>query len=260
MVEKVINRIPVYSETSVYVLPNWADKIVKFYKNYSFTKFNIFVDIVLVDIPRKKNRFIIKYLLLSLLQKRIEIVFEINEYSSVKSIVSLFSGASWVEREIWDFFGIFFLKHNDLRHLLLDYGFQGFPLRKDHPLVGFEEVFYDDKIKKLVTKDIQFMQEYRNFYYLNQWESFWENFNDKDFIDFDLEDESFLENFEEQEDILENFLTDYISEHWFEEVSADFWNSSLILNNYYVAISDFSEELSFKNNFFDYYNKNITIL
>jgi NADH:ubiquinone oxidoreductase subunit C len=93
-IEKTFCRFPVYTHERLYIFENWIDRVAKFYKNYSLNKFNVFIDIVVIDIPRKENRFIIKYLFLSFLRKRLELVFEVNELSTIKSLAFLFNGAS----------------------------------------------------------------------------------------------------------------------------------------------------------------------
>ena len=89
--------------------------------------------------------------------------------SPMESVTDLFSGASWLEREVWDLFGVFFFKHNDLRRILTDYGFEGHPLRKDFPLTGFLEVYYDDTTKKILYEPVSLVQEYRNYDFTNPW-------------------------------------------------------------------------------------------
>jgi NADH dehydrogenase (ubiquinone) Fe-S protein 3 len=145
--------------------------ILKFFKNHENLRFDTLIDICCVDYPNFNKRFEIVYNLLSIqYNQRVRIKTYVNEMSSLYSIAYIFKGASWFEREIWDLFGVFFFKHPDLRRILTDYGFNGFPLRKDFPLVGFLEVSYSDKIKSIKFSKIENLQEFRNFNYkINPW-------------------------------------------------------------------------------------------
>ena len=108
---------------------------------------------------------------------RISLNIEIGEFSSIETLSFIFKSANWLEREVWDLFGIFFLNHPDLRRILTDYGFEGFPLRKDFPLVGFIEIRFDDEKKCILYEPSNFSQELRSFSFLNPWPQF--NFNKK---------------------------------------------------------------------------------
>ncbi len=115
-------------------------------------------------------RFSIVYDLVSYkFNTRIKIKIFLNEVSYITSVVSVFLNANWWEREIWDMFGLWFNNHPDLRRILTDYGFDSFPLRKDFPLVGFFEIFYDFKKKRIISKPSEFSQEFRKFYFENVW-------------------------------------------------------------------------------------------
>jgi NADH-quinone oxidoreductase subunit C len=115
-------------------------------------------------------RFEINYSILSI-QNNLRVFIKVftDEYTGVKSICSLFPGALWFEREIWDMFGVFFYDHLDLRRILTDYGFNGFPLRKDFPLTGFYELRYCDDKASVIYERISLAQEYRSFHFLNPW-------------------------------------------------------------------------------------------
>lgn len=115
-------------------------------------------------------RFSVVYDLLSLnFNTRVKVKIFLNELSSVNSVYTVFINSNWWEREIWDMFGIWFNNHPDLRRILTDYGFDGFPLRKDFPLVGFFEVMYDFKKKRIISKPVEFSQEFRTFSFENIW-------------------------------------------------------------------------------------------
>jgi NADH-quinone oxidoreductase subunit C len=124
------------------------------------------VDIAVYDRPGKRYRFTILYHLLSInYGKRIKSLVQTDELTDLPSSTSLYSSAGWQEREVWDLFGIYFTNHLDLRRILTDYGFSGFPLRKDFPLTGFLEVFYSDEQKRVVYQPVELSQEFRNFNY-----------------------------------------------------------------------------------------------
>jgi len=128
-------------------------------------------DITAVDYPAKEFRFEIVYNLLSLqYNSRVRAKVLTNELTPVDSCMSLFSTASWFEREIWDMFGVFFSKHPDLRRILTDYGFEGHPLRKDFPLTGYLEVRYDDSDKRVFVENLEVTQDFRYFDFSNPWE------------------------------------------------------------------------------------------
>jgi NADH:ubiquinone oxidoreductase subunit C len=99
------------------------------------------------------------------------LIVPVSESQNVSSISSIYASAGWLEREVWDLFGCFFLNNFDLRRILTDYGFQGHPLRKDFPLIGLVEVKYDDQIKKVVLEPVEFVQEYRYFDFMSPWSS-----------------------------------------------------------------------------------------
>lgn len=121
----------------------------------------------------KLVRFQLVYSVLSLyFNTRARLVFYITEWASVYSIMSIFRVANWLEREVWDMFGIFFIKHSDLRRILTDYGFEGFPLRKDFPLSGFEENRYDETTKLVAYEGVELAQEMRYFDSLTPWSAF----------------------------------------------------------------------------------------
>ena len=126
-----------------------------------------------VDYPYKKYRFEIIYTLLSLIYNtRVKVKTYLKELDDIKSITSLYSGANWWEREIYDFFGIFFTNNKDLRRILTDYGFQGHPLRKDFPLVGFYELIYDDSEKCVKRTPIEYSPKFKSYYNFDNFYAF----------------------------------------------------------------------------------------
>ena len=133
--------------------------------------FKQLIDICAVDYPNKEDRFEIVYHLLSLgLNQRIRIKVLVKDGEILPSVVSCYSAANWFEREIWDLFGIVFSGHPDLRRILTDYGFEGYPLRKDFPLTGFVEVSYDDIEKRVINHSVDLTQDFRTFDFESPWE------------------------------------------------------------------------------------------
>jgi NADH-quinone oxidoreductase subunit C len=139
-------------------------------KKSTFCRYEQLVDIAVTDVLGKINRFSINYLLKSLLYStRLTVVVKTNEVIPVSSIMDIYKSSNWLEREVWDFYGIFFNDHLDLRRILTDYGFAGHPLRKDFPLTGFNEIFYDDSSKKILYEPVELTQEYRSFTLETPW-------------------------------------------------------------------------------------------
>ena len=133
-------------------------------KNSSFL-FSTLIDLVVEDFPKKKKRYYIKYFLRSLeYTKTLQIIIKTKDYKPVFSIINLYKNAYWIEREAWDLYGIFFLFNKDLRRLLTDYGFRGNPFKKDFPLVGFLEIYFDFFFKKLKYKKVTVTQKKQDFY------------------------------------------------------------------------------------------------
>ena len=134
-------------------------------------QFEVLIDICGVDYPQRQNRFDVVYHLLSArLNQRIRIKVETDEVTPVPSAIPVFPGANWYEREAYDMFGILFSGHPDLRRLLTDYGFEGYPLRKDFPLTGYKEVRYDDELKRVVYEPVKLTQDFRQFDFESPWE------------------------------------------------------------------------------------------
>lgn len=138
--------------------------LLYFLQKHTICQFDCLVDLVCYDTPGKPLRFGIIYNLLSVrYNTRIRIVSKFKHIVALLSVSSLFYGASWMEREILDMFGIYFFLNKDLRRILTDYGFTGYPLRKDFPLTGYLEVSYDDNQKRISYQLVELTQEYRNF-------------------------------------------------------------------------------------------------
>ena len=144
---------------------------ILFLKTNEKCRFKQLIDITAVDYPQKDKRFKIIYLLLSHENNfRVIINVNINEKDLVSSITKIFPSANWMEREIFDMYGISFKNHPDLRRILTDYNFEGFPLRKDFPLTGHTEVRYSEDQKKVISEPVKLEQNYRNFDYESPWE------------------------------------------------------------------------------------------
>ncbi len=145
--------------------------VILFLKNDTRTKFRQLIDITAVDYPERDTRFKLIYLLLSHENNlRLNIEFEIKENYQVKSITSIFPSSNWMEREVFDMYGIHYKDHPDLRRILTDYNFSGHPLRKDFPLTGHNEVRYNEEDKKVIYEPVKLEQNYRNFDYESPWE------------------------------------------------------------------------------------------
>lgn len=146
--------------------------VLLFLQKHSLSQLKQLVDIAVYDRPGKRYRFTVIYHILSIhYAKRMMVVVQTDELTDLPSTTVLYSAAGWLEREVWDLFGIFFTNHLDLRRILTDYGFSGFPLRKDFPLTGFLEVFYSDEQKRVIYQPVELSQEFRNFNYSSPWET-----------------------------------------------------------------------------------------
>jgi NADH-quinone oxidoreductase subunit C len=133
--------------------------------------FKILVDICGNDWPQRARRFDVVYHLLSLTRNlRIRVKAQVGEGESIASCIGLYPAANWFEREAYDMYGIAFDGHPDLRRILTDYGFSGYPLRKDFPLTGYVELRYDDELKRVVYQPVQLVQEFRDFDFMSPWE------------------------------------------------------------------------------------------
>ena len=146
-------------------------EVLLFLKSNPDMKFRQLIDITAVDYPERDKRFKMVYLLLSHEKNsRIKIEFDIKEGEILSSLTSIFPSANWMEREVFDMYGVEFKDHPDLRRILTDYGFKGHPLRKDFPLTGHNEVRYSEEDKKVIYEPVKLEQNYRNFDYESPWE------------------------------------------------------------------------------------------
>ena len=144
---------------------------ILFLKTNRKCKFKQLIDITAVDYPANERRFKLVYLFLSHeFNSRVLLYFYINENEIVTSLTSVFPSSNWMEREVFDMYGIKFKDHPDLRRILTDYGFEGHPLRKDFPLTGFNEVRYSEKEKKVIYEPVKLEQNYRDFDFESPWE------------------------------------------------------------------------------------------
>jgi NADH-quinone oxidoreductase subunit C len=146
--------------------------VLKFLRDDGRCRFEVLIDICGVDWPGRERRFDVVYHLLSPRSgQRVRVKIEADEDTPVPSAVSIFPAANWYEREAYDMYGILFSDHPDMRRLLTDYGFDGYPLRKDFPLTGFVEVRYDDSAKRVVYEPVKLTQEFRTFDFESPWEA-----------------------------------------------------------------------------------------
>lgn len=155
------------------ITANAADivKVVKFLRDDPACQFVCIIDITAVDYPGREQRFDVVYHFLSpRLNQRIRVKVMTDEVTPVPSVIEVFRGADWFERETYDLYGVLFTGHPDMRRILTDYGFEGHPLRKDFPMTGFVEVRYDDEQKRVVYDKVKLNQEFRSFDFLSPWE------------------------------------------------------------------------------------------
>ena len=144
---------------------------ILFLKDHESCLFKVFIDMFVVDYQNKENRFEVVYHLLSTkYNTRIKLKTFVNEFTPVPSIVDIYQAANWAEREVWDMHGVYIEQHPDLRRLLTDYGFEGYPLRKDFPLSGYTEVRYDESQKRVIYEPVELTQEFRVFHFNSPWE------------------------------------------------------------------------------------------
>ena len=168
---KVKNSLVKNEELLIEISPEDLIDVVQFLKSSEKCKFRQLIDIAGVDYPENEKRFELVYLFLSHehnLRIKVLTKFQINQ--PINSLTKIFPSANWMEREVFDMYGIKFKNHPDLRRILTDYGFKGHPLRKDFPLTGFNEVRYSEKEKKVIYEPVKLEQNYRNFDFESPWE------------------------------------------------------------------------------------------
>ena len=168
---KILSSKIKHDQINICIEDNNLIEVMIFLKTHSSTKFKQLIDITAVDYPERDKRFKMVYLLLSHEKNsRIKIEFDIKEGEILSSLSSVFPSANWMEREVFDMYGVEFKDHPDLRRILTDYGFKGHPLRKDFPLTGHNEVRYSEEDKKVIYEPVKLEQNYRNFDYESPWD------------------------------------------------------------------------------------------
>ncbi|PPR46530.1 MAG: NADH-quinone oxidoreductase chain 5 [Alphaproteobacteria bacterium MarineAlpha5_Bin9] len=188
-----IDKLKIYKNSN-YIGLNFESKLLKKIilelKANEKLKFNQLIDLTAVDFPSREKRFDIIYLLLSLkLNTRVLLRISINENENVDSLYDIFQSSNWYERECYDLFGIQFNGHPDLRRIMTDYNFEGFPLRKDFPLTGHNEVRYDHLEEKIVYEPVDLTQEYRDFDNISPWSGITNELKgDEKFIEDDVDE------------------------------------------------------------------------
>lgn len=160
-----------YDELAVVARPESIVRVLSFLRDDVNCQFKQLMDVCGVDYPGRHQRFDVVYNLLSLTHnRRIRVKIRTDGQAAVPTVTGVFSSAGWWEREAYDLYGIWFRDHPDLRRILTDYGFDGYPLRKDFPLTGYLEVRYDDEQKRIVYEPVKLTQDFRNFDFLSPWE------------------------------------------------------------------------------------------
>ena len=171
LTSKIIRSEIKHDQILITIDENNLIEVLLFLKTNTVTKFRQLIEVTAVDYPEKEQRFRMVYLLLSHENNsRIVIDYYIKENKIVPSITNIFPSANWMEREVFDMYGIEFKDHPDLRRILTDYNFEGYPLRKDFPLTGHNEVRYSEEDKKVIYEPVKLEQNYRNFDYESPWE------------------------------------------------------------------------------------------
>ena len=171
LTSKVQNSFIKDDELTIEINENDLIEVTQFLKSNEKCKFRQLIDIAGVDFPDKEKRFKLIYLFLSHENNfRIKLSINFTPKQLVNSLTKIFPSANWMEREVFDMYGIKFKNHPDLRRILTDYGFKGHPLRKDFPLTGFNEVRYSEKEKKVIYEPVKLEQNYRNFDFESPWE------------------------------------------------------------------------------------------
>jgi len=169
--DAVRKYVVAYGELTIYAERDAIVSLLEFLARDQLCMFEMLIDVCGVDYPERSQRFEVVYHLLSMrMNQRIRVKISTDEETAVPTVTELHPTANWFEREAFDMYGVRFAGHPDLRRILTDYGFEGYPLRKDFPLTGYTEVRYDDLEKRVVYEPVQLTQEYRNFDFLSPWE------------------------------------------------------------------------------------------
>ena len=167
----VIAQSVAFGQLTVEVRREEIARVMRYLRDDPACDFAVLIDICGVDWPQREKRFDVVYHLLSLTKnRRVRVKVQTDENSPVASVLAIYPAANWFERETFDMFGITFSDHPDLRRLLTDYGFSGYPLRKDFPLTGFVELRYDEELKRVVYQPVDLVQEFRDFDFMSPWE------------------------------------------------------------------------------------------
>tara|TARA_B100000886_G_scaffold272905_1_gene196826 strand:+ start:432 stop:1046 length:615 start_codon:yes stop_codon:yes gene_type:complete len=168
---KITKSIIEYNELTIMTNISSLMEIIQFLKTNENCKFKQLIDIAGVDFPNEEKRFMMIYFFLSHENNsRIKVSINFEAEEKIPSLTKLFPSANWMEREVFDMYGIKFINHPDLRRILTDYNFKGYPLRKDFPLTGFNEVRYSEKEKKVVYEPVKLEQNYRDFDFSSPWD------------------------------------------------------------------------------------------
>jgi len=171
LADSLTGHLVANGELTISAISHDIVKVVRFLRDDERCQFWSLIDITAVDWPGRERRFDVVYHLLSPKQNlRIRVKTEVDETTPVPSIIGVFPGANWFDRDTSDLYGVLFTGHPDMRRLLTDYGFEGHPLRKDFPLTGFVELRYDDEQKRVIYEPVRLTQEFRNFDFLSPWE------------------------------------------------------------------------------------------
>lgn len=169
--DAVVSATVAFGELTVVANLANLEALVEYLRDDASCRFSSLVDITAVDQPERAQRFDMVYHFLSMYRnQRIRVKVAVREDEMVPSLVDIHPSANWFEREVFDMFGILFSGHPDLRRILTDYGFRGYPLRKDFPTTGYTEVRYDEALKRVVYEPVKLVQEYRQFDFMSPWE------------------------------------------------------------------------------------------
>jgi len=169
--DAVVSSSVAYGELTLVANLAHLKALVEFLREDASCRFSTLVDITAVDHPERAQRFDMVYHFLSMYRnQRIRVKVAVREEEMVPSLIDIHPSANWFEREVFDMFGILFSGHPDLRRILTDYGFRGYPLRKDFPTTGYTEVRYDEALKRVVYEPVKLVQEYRQFDFMSPWE------------------------------------------------------------------------------------------